>query len=145
MGFNRKQKRALKRQLQLDNRNWPDTLKLVDLGELPVEEQDGLIEVWRSNRYLVQVYEHSSGAVQRISVNRTDIDVEDGRWQDGIAWDTLQRLKRECMRGDWEGVEIYPADADIVNVANMRHLWVFKNGLKLPFGFGPRKKAPAAT
>lgn len=30
-------------------------------------------------------------------------------------------------------VEIYPAERDIVNVANMRHLWVLPE--RLPFGW----------
>lgn len=143
MAFNRKQKRALKKQLQKDNKDWPDELKLVDWDDLPEGDNQGLVEVWRSNRFLLQVYEHSE-TILRLSINRTDVDLQEGRWQDGIAWDTLQRLKRECGRGDWEAVEIYPADADVVNVANMRHLWVFKNGLKLPFGFGRFKKTASA-
>jgi hypothetical protein len=33
------------------------------------------------------------------------------------------QLKRECGRGDRDAVEVYPADRDIVNVANMRRLF----------------------
>jgi hypothetical protein len=32
-------------------------------------------------------------------------------------------LKRECGRGDLDALEVYPVDPDIVNVANMRHLF----------------------
>lgn len=44
----------------------------------------------------------------------------------------LQRLKRECGRGDLDAVEVYPRDCDVVNVANMRHLFVFESCL-LPY------------
>jgi hypothetical protein len=128
--FNRKQKRAMKAQFKRDNRNWPDELKAVDRDESENPEP-GLIEIWRSQRFLVQIYEHNA-AVQRITVTRASFQLADD-----LSWDTLQRLKRECGRGDWEGVEIYPSEDNAVNVEG-RHLWVFKGGLKLPFGFGTR-------
>jgi hypothetical protein len=55
------------------------------------------------------------------------------RWADGITWDTLQLLKRECGHGERWAVEVYPPDTDIVNVANMRHLWLLR--APPPFGF----------
>jgi hypothetical protein len=79
------------------------------------------IEVWRSRDFLVQVFAEKDG-VERLTICRTSPDGND--WEDRIAWDDLQRLKRECGRGERDAVEIYPADRDLVNVANMRHLWV---------------------
>lgn len=79
------------------------------------------VEVYCSRDFLVQVY-HERGAY-RLSVCSTRVGT-DGRWLDGISWDVLQRLKREAGFGDHWAVEIYPADLDVVNVANMRHLWV---------------------
>jgi hypothetical protein len=100
------------------------------LTRVPADEwpQDALrvmsnppIEVWRSREYLLMVYQ-DNGAT-RLSVVRTALTTH-GAWPDGISWDDLQRLKRECGRGDQWAVEIYPADADVVNVANMRHLFL---------------------
>lgn len=34
------------------------------------------------------------------------------------------RLKAECGRGDKWAVELYPPDEAVVNVANIRHLWL---------------------
>ena len=79
-------------------------------------------EVWRSKSFLVQVFKEADG-VTRLSVIRTAVRV-DGDWADGISWDDLQRLKSECGRGSLDAVEVYPADGEVVNVANMRHLWV---------------------
>lgn len=84
-------------------------------------EPAGLAEVWRSKEFLVQIYDEGGG-VERMSVCRTRRDGD--RWADQIAWDELQRLKREVGRGDRDAFEIYPADIDVVNVANMRHLWL---------------------
>jgi len=74
-----------------------------------------------SQQFLVQVFEESSGF--RMSVNRASVDRR-GRWDENIAWDDLQRLKHEAGYGDWWAVEIYPPDSHVVNVANMRHLWL---------------------
>lgn len=78
--------------------------------------------MWRSRGFLVQVYVEAGG-IERLSVSRTTLR-EDGRWEDGLSWDDLQRLKGECGRGDRVAVEVYPPNAEIVNDANMRHLWV---------------------
>jgi hypothetical protein len=73
---------------------------------------------------LVQVFDQAP-SITRLSVCRTAVDTQQGRWVDGISWDELQRLKRECGRGNLDAAECYPRDSDIVNVANMRRLFVF--------------------
>lgn len=81
-------------------------------------------EVWRSREFLLLVYREDSG-YERLSVLRTELAL-DGRYRDGIDWDTLQRLKAECGRGACWAVEVFPPDGDVVNVQNMRHLFVLK-------------------
>lgn len=124
----RKQRRAL----EAENRAWPVALRQVPreewpLSSLPPERRP--FEVWRSRDFLVQVFTAPAEGVERLSVCRTVIDGQ--RWTDGIAWDDLQRLKSECGRGDRDAVEIFPRDRDVVNVANMRHLWVFPDEFPL--------------
>lgn len=96
------------------------------LQHLPRESwprQDGhQIAVMRSKEFLVQVFPEANGVI-RLSINRARMLVN-GRWEDGISWDELQRLKREAGYADRYAVEVYPADKDVVNVANMRHLWL---------------------
>jgi hypothetical protein len=58
---------------------------------------------------------------------RTEYDPDTCRPRDGIGWDDLQRLKGEAGYGEYCAVEIYPPDADVVNVANMRHLFILKS------------------
>jgi hypothetical protein len=89
---------------------WPTTLD----GERPRK-------VWVSRGFLAQLYQNETG--YRISVCRTQLG-PDGRWVDGITWDDLQRIKREIGFGDVAAIEVYPADDDLVDVANVRHLWI---------------------
>ena len=41
------------------------------------------------------------------------------------------QVKREIGFGDWYALEIFPRDGDIVNVANMRHLWMLATPLSI--------------
>lgn len=118
-------------QLALENAGWPE-----HLVEMPKAAWRALADsmkhapskVFRSRHFLVQ--EFSEGSVIRLSVNRASVKSEGG-WADQITWEELQQVKRECGYGDRDAVEVYPADRDVVNVANMRHLWVLSE--PLPF------------
>lgn len=112
-----------------ENRNHPPQMVPMDLTEtIPPE---GCIAAWRSNRFLAQLYAPENGA-QRISICRTMIDTDTGRWVDGITWDEIQEVKRQIGFGDRAAVEIYPEQTSIVNVANMRHIWLVD---ALPFAW----------
>ena len=77
--------------------------------------------VFLSRDFLVQVFrEHGE---TRISVNRTSIGA-DGKWRDGITWDQLMNIKGQVGFPIAWAVEIYPPNSQVVNVANMRHLWI---------------------
>jgi len=89
------------------------------------------LRVWRSRDFLVQLCRDPSGK-ERLSINRTAID-STGRWKDGIRWEELQRLKAEAGFGDVQAVEIYPSNEDVVNDANIRHLFLMRE--PLPFAW----------
>ena len=83
-------------------------------------------QVWESRNYLAMVHsdEQKDGTfITRISIIRTELQ-NDGRWKDGITWDELLRIKSEIGFGDLWAVECFPPDADVVNVANVSHLWI---------------------
>ena len=124
-----------RRQLAIENAKQPATLIRVPREQWPVVPWTPPVEVWRSNRFLAQVSQEASAV--RLSIQRVTLG-SDGRWQDGITWEELQQIKREVGRGDQWAVEIYPADADLVNVANMRHLWL----LPEPPSFGWKARTP---
>lgn len=92
--------------------------------------------VWRNNRFLVQAFDDGVGAL-RLSICRSELD-DKGNWRDGLTWDELQQIKNAVGFSDFDAVEVYPAEADVVNVANMRHLWVMTEQLK----FAWRTKRP---
>jgi hypothetical protein len=79
------------------------------------------IEVWRCEKYLVQIFQEN--AVKRLSVNKTKQN-SSGRWKDGITWDELMKIKNDCGFKNFWAVEIYPPHNNVVNVSNMRHLWI---------------------
>lgn len=124
-----KEIKAGQRFLRQENAGYSHQLRRLSFSPLTPQHP---IELWRSRGYLVQIY-HVKDGVERLSVNRTALQ-EDGHWVGGITWDTLQRLKAECGRGHLFAVEIYPPDGEVVNVANIRHLWVMEHNI-LGFGF----------
>ena len=107
--------------LKQENTRWGSTLEPVPQHLWPAIEPQP-IAVLRSSHFLAQVFAPYAGG-QRISVMRCLID-RNGDWMAGIGWEELMAVKRDCGFGDRWAVEIYPPDAHIVNVANMRHLWI---------------------
>lgn len=90
-------------------------------------------KVWESRSFLAQLYDagaREGRTVMRLSVCRVTLQ-DDGRWEENLSWDDLMRVKREIGFGDWYAVEIYPQDKEIVNVANMRHLWILSAPLTI--------------
>lgn len=119
--------------LRRENEKHPQALRAI-----PVEQWSAIIQgykdviaVLRSKRFLVVLRRERPGIVW-MSVNRTAM--AGTRWVDGITWDELQRLKREAGYGDKDAIEIYPRDRDVVDVANIRHLWILEDAL-VEFGW----------
>jgi hypothetical protein len=128
----------LRAQLVRENGAFGPTLQLMPRAQWPTLEsaKDAggagatLVGVWRSRTFLAMLFHE--GRWSRLSVIRTRLR-DDGRWEDGVTWDELQACKREAGFGAWWGLEVYPADDAVVNVANMRHLWLFD--VPPPFGW----------
>lgn len=119
--------RAERWELARQNAKMPRELRLVPREEWPFELQRSRINrVWRSRDFLVQEYAEAEPVLVRLSVLRTTLDPKLGRWVDGITWDELQAIKSEIGYGSHDALELYPADQDVVNVANLRHLWVMR-------------------
>jgi len=129
--YTRQQRTALEK----ENSAFPDELIQIDHTLPPSYRMmtHKPKEAWRSKRFLVQVYDERDG-IERISVCRTSVCGD--RWEENITWDELQQLKRECGRGSLDAVEVFPNDKDVVNVANMRHLFV----LPMPLLFAWRNR-----
>ena len=120
--------RNQRRQVVRDNVKLSDEFKTIPRETWPLLPPGFRIpiQVWRNNQYLVQVYEEKGAAEIRLSIIRS-VMIEDGEWQDGLSWEVMQKIKSDIGYGDAFAVEIYPPNEDVVNVANMRHLWLMKN------------------
>lgn len=108
----------VRRQMQQENRLQSPTLKEMPFNR--ATEKDP-VRCWRSREFLVALY-HDQG-FDRLSINRAEIQ-NDGNWKEYITWDEIQRLKGEAGFGDRWAVECYPPQSEVVNVANMRHIFL---------------------
>lgn len=127
--------RQQRRQLARDNAKYPAYLVPVPEHTWPDTSfmTSRPARVMRSRYFSVLVFhEHdrAGNVVYRLSVNRTELG-DDGRWKADISWEELQQIKRECGFGHCYAIEVFPDDCDIVNVANMRHLWVPEQALDI--------------
>jgi hypothetical protein len=119
-----------RQRMMRDNAKRPLVLERVPTEQWPARIS-GLVEVWLSRKYLVQVFNEFDGML-RVSINRTTLRA-DGRWEENLTWDEMQEIKRQIGRADCYAVEVLPRDCDIVNVANMRHMWILPE--PLPIGW----------
>lgn len=100
-----------------------ERLEKIPRDNWPQDPDPNRLEVWISRDFLVQIFDDAKSEARRITINRTTIDNQ-GRWRDGITWDELQRIKADVGFGDVWAVEVFPPQDKVVNVANMRHLWI---------------------
>lgn len=125
--------KSLRKHIEEERKKYPQN----SFTEIPIPEKiqkdKKVIKALRTRDYLVQITEDNG--YTRLSVSCVQVK-DTGDWMDGITWDTLFWIKKELGFGDYEAVEVYPKDQDLVNVANIRHLFI----LKEPLPFIWRKK-----
>jgi hypothetical protein len=110
-----------RRHLKWESKRYGATLEEIPRQHWEHAAQQFQTRTLRSRRFLVQVFQRH-GQV-RLTVTQTGLN-DDGSWKDGITWDELQTVKRECGYGAACAVELFPPDEQVVNVANLRHLWI---------------------
>lgn len=81
-------------------------------------------KVWINKKFMVQLMNENGNL--RLSINRVHHKIVKGYkiWDSGITWDELQDIKDALGYDKCWMVEVYPPMDLIVNVANMRHLWL---------------------
>lgn len=89
----------------------------------------GLLRACLNTVYSVQFFQHTTewGVVDHLMVRRHD-------GQPIRSWSDMQAIKDSLMGPERVAVEVYPAAADLVDSANIYHLWVVPTGMTLPFG-----------
>jgi hypothetical protein len=121
MSDTKKAVREMRQFLKADNPNHP--VYLADVPEYRWPKTNPRpFRVLRSRNFLVQLFDEGQG-ITRLTANRTMVNSW-GEWADNITWEQLQSLKQQAGYGDSDAVEVFPAESEIVNVANMRHLWI---------------------
>lgn len=126
--LSRQERRAAIKALERDNRAAPAIMRELPEDRWPTAMREALCKVWRSSRFFAQLYAEPND-IFRLSVNRTSTPDGD-RWTDGITWDELQSVKAQCgFAGAW-AVEVFPPTDCVVNVANVRHLWLLPEAPK---------------
>ena len=51
-----------------------------------------------------------------------------------ISWKEKQRIKNELFGGEYAAIEVFPKESELVDEANMYHIWVLPKSMALPFG-----------
>lgn len=101
----------------------------VPISEWPQGAKNPPIKIWRNRNFIAQLYRDRNHL--RLSVNRTAAKGfrSDGspKWKEGITWDELQQIKSDVGFGHCWAVECYPPDDKVINVANLRHLWLLES------------------
>jgi hypothetical protein len=97
----------------------------------PEEKQTlcGPAVFWKNELYAVAVYDEQDG-ITHITVQRLD-------GTPARDWRHLQQIKNEVIGPEREAVELYPAQSRVVDLTNTTHLWVFPEGVQVPFGMTP--------
>lgn len=125
-GLTREEVKVARGHLHKTNKLFGEHFVSIPVHQWPIDLRGGSIgrtAVWRNRHFLAQVFETATGT--RISVNRTWID-KDGAWEDGITWDELMNIKNAIGFTFAWAVELFPPHHAVVNVANLRHLWILK-------------------
>lgn len=94
----------------------------------------GTDEVWKNDHYTCWVHRHDKPIegwpnMIHLSIKRNDK-------QPLRDWRHMQQIKNDVIGPENEAVELYPAEARKVDLANQFHLWVIEEaGVRFPFGF----------
>ncbi|HBZ80934.1 MAG TPA: hypothetical protein DEP07_11175 [Brevibacillus sp.] len=87
-----------------------------------------LSQAWSNGKYAVMARDvfTESGIVKHVCIrNAAGTD---------IPWREKQRIKNELFGSEATAIEFFPKESELVDEANMYHLWVLPIGYTLPFG-----------
>lgn len=88
-----------------------------------------------NNRYSVQLSDEATdwGLVVHLWIRRHDGDMV-------RSWADMQRIKNELVGEERVAIEVFPKVSELIDQANIAHLWVLPEDFVLPFGLGPSRK-----
>jgi hypothetical protein len=104
-----------------------------------IEHHEGLgmaapVDLWANDIYEVMIYDAREedappgSGITWLSIKRYDrAPIRN--------WRHFQQIKNEVCGPEREAVELFPSEARVADNANQYHLWVFPEGMPIPFGF----------
>lgn len=87
----------------------------------------GLVDAWCNDRFAVQHY--SFGGTQWLAIKRHHDGARDPTWAE------LQRIKNEIIGDECEAVQVFPKESELVDQADLYHLWLWPGAQACPFSF----------
>jgi hypothetical protein len=92
-----------------------------------------LSKAWSDGKYAVMIrdVETEWGRVQHACIRNVS--------STGIPWAEKQRIKNELFGENAVAIEVFPKVSELVDEANMYHLWILPEGFELPFGLHKRE------
>ncbi len=132
--MNRQQRRAAVSALSKASKGGWEPLKVVNGVVGHPDALPGLVRAYNNHTYSVQVFavvESRLGLVTPLGIRRHDQGLN-------FPWYDLQRIKNEVTDPERAAIEVFPAESDLVDDANMRWMWVLESGVK--FKFNPTGK-----
>lgn len=139
------------KQAKRDTRGQIDPKRLIEFtGEVQHPSAGEAAYVDRERGVCVQIWSDTTGCIGtpwegtlRVSVKHTRAKTRGHIMQRGygvpITWDELQAVK-DHFWPDRIAIEIYPPHEQIVDVAEMRWLWVLPKGACLPFSLSAKSQ-----
>ena len=87
-----------------------------------------------NNLFSVQFFYHATewGEITQLTIRRHDAD--DGAKGKQISWADKQRIKDTLIGENFTAIEVFPSQENLVDQANIYHLWVLPEDMELPFG-----------
>ena len=107
------------------------------LSDVTAFSCDGGAKCFINSRYQVMQYENIP-MIQNPEVVLTWLSIKRRDKQSCHDWRDFQRIKNELCGDERFGLEVYPPESCLVDTANQYHVWVFPEGMQMPFGFSER-------
>lgn len=79
------------------------------------------------NQYVIMIRELITewGRIHHMSIS-----TQDGH---DVPWAEKQQIKNEIFGEEAQALEVFPKTSELVDAADMYHLWILPNDFKLPF------------
>ena len=125
--LNREQRMALEKAQKLLIASYPDKLEIVPENDpyIPYSSHpEDIKTIFRSKQYTVILWKQNRfDGKQRFSITRNEWSSKERRYVGNISWDEIMEIKRQMGLGEVECWEYYPKDSEVINEANMRHIF----------------------